>query len=80
MKTDRILHYSLQLLALALVGEGVVGLVHPTRYSRFWKIGPRPLRESIEALAQHRAVARGLFVVEIGLGLWLALREIEAEE
>jgi hypothetical protein len=30
-----------ELLALMLVGEGVVGTLYPQRYTRLWKTGPR---------------------------------------
>ena len=41
MKTHCTAKRGLELLGLMMIGEGVVGLLFPTRYSLFWKIGPR---------------------------------------
>jgi hypothetical protein len=68
---------ALELLGLMMIGEGVVGLIHPRRYSLFWKIGPQWLRDSMDTLAEHRQSTRLLCFGEIAAGLWLALREIE---
>jgi len=68
---------SLEVLALAMIGEGVVGLLHPRRYSLFWKIGPTWLRHTTQTLAEHRDATRLMCAGEIAVGLWLALREID---
>lgn len=77
MKTNCIAKRSLELLGLMMIGEGVVGSIRPRRYSLFWKVGPKWLRDSVETLAEHRAASRLLCLGEIAAGLWLALREIE---
>lgn len=68
---------SLEVLALAMIGEGVVGLLHPRRYSLFWQIGPPWLRHTTQTLAEHRDATRLMCAGEIAVGLWLALREID---
>ncbi len=77
MKTNTIATRCLEVLALAMIGEGIVGLLRPRRYSLFWKIGPDWLRTTVETLAEHREATRLLCAGEIAFGLWLALREIE---
>lgn len=77
MKTNAITNRSLEVLALAMIGEGLVGLIRPRRYSIFWKVGPQPLRDFMELLAEHPDLTRLLSVAELGTGLWLALREID---
>jgi hypothetical protein len=77
MKTTTITNRCIEVLALAMIGEGVVGLLRPRRYSLFWKVGPHWLRRTTETLAAHREATRLLCVGEIALGLWLALRELE---
>lgn len=68
---------ALEVLGLMMIGEGVIGLLHPRRYSLFWKIGPDWMRNSMDTLAEHREMTRLLCVGEIVAGLWLSLREIE---
>jgi hypothetical protein len=77
MKVPTLATRCLEVLALAVIGEGIVGLLHPKRYSLFWKLGPKPVRELTETLANNRDITRLLCAGEIGLGLWLALHEIE---
>jgi hypothetical protein len=77
MKAKTLAARGLEILALAMIGEGVVGLLRPRRYSLFWKIGPHWLRETAETLAEHREATRLICLGEIALGLWIALREIE---
>lgn len=77
MKTTTIANRSLEVLALAMIGEGVVGLLRPRRYSLFWKIGPEWIRHTAEIFAEHREATRLISAGEIALGLWLALRQIE---
>jgi hypothetical protein len=79
MKSKTIATRSLEVLALAMIGEGVVGLLRPRRYSLFWKVGPHWLRETAEILAEHREAIRLLCAGEIALGLWLALREVDED-
>lgn len=77
MKTNIIAARGLEILALAMVGEGVIGLLRPRRYSLFWKLGPGWLRHTTETLAEHREATRLLCAGEIALGLWLAMHEMD---
>jgi hypothetical protein len=77
MKKNTIAPRCLEVFALAMIGEGIVGLLHPRRYSLFWRIGPAWLRDTAETFAKHREATRLICAGEIALGLWLALREIE---
>lgn len=77
MKAKTLAARGLEVLALAMIGEGIVGLLRPRRYSLFWKIGPHWLRETAETLADHCEATRLICLGEIALGLWIALREIE---
>lgn len=77
MKTNRIGKHALEVLGLLMIGEGVVGMIHPRRYSLFWKRGPQWLRDTTEFLAEHAETTRVLCAAEIAAGLWLALHEID---
>lgn len=67
----------LEILALAMIGEGIIGLIRPAQYARFWKTRPKPLREFTESLAENPNLTRLLCAGEIAVGLCLALREID---
>lgn len=77
MKKDCIGKRGLELLGLMMIGEGVVGLLFPTRYSLFWKIGPRWMRQAVTALAENPNTTRLLCAGEIAAGVWLAARELD---
>ncbi len=64
-----------ELLAVTMIGEGVVGLIEPKRYTLLWKFGPKPFQNMIETIAEHPTLTRISCGVEIGLGLCLALRQ-----
>jgi hypothetical protein len=68
-----------ELLAMVLIGDGVIALAAPRRHSRLWKFGPEGYRRAIEAFAQRPALTRLLAAGQVGLGLWLALRQYEGE-
>lgn len=77
MNNNSITKRGLEVLGLLMIGEGIVGLIRPRRYSLLWKVGPTWLRDSMDVLAAHRDATRLLCAAEIAAGLWLALREIE---
>lgn len=62
------------LMAMLLVGDGVLGAAWPTRHLRRWSGGPGALRQGIELAARHRAATRAAALVEVGAGLWFASR------
>lgn len=68
---------SKELAAIALIGDGVVGFVAPTRHSLLWRSGPRDYAEAMEWFAENPNLVRALAAAEVGLGLWLALRQYE---
>ena len=64
-----------ELLAIALIGEGVAGFLAPRRYVRLWKFGPVPYRAVVDWLAERPALTRVLCVLEAGVGVWLTWRQ-----
>lgn len=67
----------LELLALTMIGEGVVGAIKPREYLLLWKVGPRPLRDFVQRCADRPELMRGVFTAQISLGAWLALRQLK---
>ncbi len=64
-------------IGLALLGEGIMGLLYPQKYSLLWKIGPASLRETMEKAAENPELMRLIYAAEAGLGLWLAKSQVE---
>ncbi len=66
----------LELGALMMIGDGLMGLIYPRRYASFWRFGPRAWQELAEILHEHPDAVRTLGAAEFGLGLWLAARQL----
>ena len=69
--------YWLEILGLAMVGEGIVGAFFPKKYSLLWKIGPEPLRNLMEKAAENPETMRLIYAAEATFGFWLAARQFE---
>lgn len=69
-----------ELLALLLIGEGVVGTLNPKGHLRLWEFGPRPLREFVQWCEGRSELLRLVWAAQTGFGLWLAMRQLPAEE
>jgi hypothetical protein len=67
------------LVAMLMIGEGVLTIIAPRRHSLLWRFGPKSFRRVIEAFAEHPALTRLVAAAEAGLGLWLALRVYSRE-
>lgn len=61
-----------QLGALFLIGDGVMGLIKPRWHSLLWHFGPELARAVTEELAEHPKVARSIYLAEAALGVVLA--------
>jgi hypothetical protein len=69
-----------ELLALLLIGEGVVGMLYPERYTRVWAGGPGPWNKFIQWWAERPRTLRVLWAAQTGAGLWLAARQFPPPE
>jgi hypothetical protein len=63
-----------EVVAMLMIGEGVLTLVAPRRHSLLWEFGPEGYKRAIEAFAEYPTLTRLVAAAEAGLGLWLALR------
>lgn len=64
-----------QLGALFLIGDGVMGLLKPRWHSLLWHFGPELARAVTEELADYPKVARSVYLAEAALGVVLAARQ-----
>ena len=62
-------------LAMALIGDGVMALLHPVRDAHAWRKGPKPWRDLMHALSERPALTRTIGVAQIAIGIWWALRQ-----
>ena len=59
--------------AMALIGDGVMALVHPARDAQAWKAGPKVWQSLMRKLRENPGLTRGIGVVQIAAGVWWAL-------
>ena len=62
----------LELFGLILIGDGLMGLLHPRRHSLLWHIGPQLAKAVTEELAEHPNTARSIYAAELALGIAVA--------
>lgn len=73
MKMNNLLGRRLvQLGALFLIGDGVMGLLKPRWHSLLWHFGPEVVRAATEELAEHPKTARSIYLAEAALGIAIA--------
>lgn len=67
-----------ELIGLAMIGEGIVGLVEPKKYSLFWKLGFKSLEKLKRKAAAHPETMRLIYAAETCFGLWLAKSQLNS--
>ncbi len=65
-----------ELAALMMIGDGLMGLCFPKRYALFWRFGPETWKEFADYLHDHPEMVRTLGAAEAALGVWLAARQL----
>lgn len=63
-----------EIVGIALIGDGVVGALIPHRHIARWETGPQLWNRTVAPTAGHPERTRIAAIVELGAGLWLALR------
>jgi hypothetical protein len=72
MTSNLIVRRLVQLGALFLIGDGVMGLLKPRWHSLLWHFGPELARAATEELAEHPNTARGIYFAEAAIGIAVA--------
>ena len=62
----------IQLGALFLIGDGVMGLLKPRWHSLLWHFGPQLARAATEELAEHPTTARAIYFAQAAIGVAFA--------
>jgi len=66
--------------AMALIGDGVMALVHPQRDAAAWKAGPRVWQNLMQGLRERPVLTRAIGAAQIAAGIWWALYAEGQEE
>jgi hypothetical protein len=64
-----------ELGALFLIGDGVMGLIKPRWHSLLWHFGPELAKAVTEELAEYPKTARVVYLAELAAGIALAVRQ-----
>ena len=62
-------------MAMVLIGDGVMALVHPVRDAQAWKKGPKPWRNLMHFLSEHPSLTRAIGVAQVATGIWWAIQQ-----
>ena len=60
---------------MLMIGDGVLGVIHPREHCLLWRGGPGWWRSTIDWFTMHPGTTRSFAAVEIAAGLWLARRQ-----
>lgn len=71
LNPKRIPHF----LAMALIGDGVMALIHPVRDAHAWKKGPKPWRDLMHYLGEHPNLTRIIGTAQIATGIVWAIQQ-----
>jgi hypothetical protein len=76
MKQELITKRLFELAGLILIGDGLMGLLHPRRHSLLWHFGPEIAKAVTEELAEHPRTSRVIYATELALGVALASSQL----
>ncbi len=62
-------------LAMVLIGDGVMALIHPARDAHAWRKGPKPWRDLMHMLSEHPNLTRAIGATQLIGGIWWALQQ-----
>jgi len=58
--------------AMAIIGDGIMGLVHPTRAAKAWHYGPEPWKNLMQSLEDRPNLTRAISAAQVVGGiLWV---------
>lgn len=64
-----------EIVAILIIGDGVLAMVAPRRHPGLWWSGPKGYEQLMEALLERPRLKRSLGVGQVVLGLLLASRQ-----
>lgn len=70
---------SKEILALAMIGDGLLGLVQTQRHFSLWTIGPAPVRKVADYFTDRPLLSKAASAAELVAGLYLASCQTSAK-
>jgi hypothetical protein len=64
-----------ELLALTMIGDGVLTAINPQRHLALWRFGPKPGVRALDSFIKRPRLTRVLGVAAAGAGIWWASRQ-----
>ena len=61
-----------ELVALTMVGDGLLTAIDPDRHLRLWRFGPKACVRTVDALLRHPRITRVLGIAAAAAGIWWA--------
>ena len=55
--------------AMALIGDGIMGIIHPRRDAKAWHYGPEPWKNLMQSLEDRPNLTRALSAVQVAAGV-----------
>ena len=68
-----------ELLALGMIGDGIVSLLAPRGHYKLWSSGPGWQCHCLDAFIQRPHLIRAIGALELLAGLWLAKEQMPHE-
>ncbi len=69
----------MELGALFMIGDGIMGLIKPRWHSLLWHFGPELAKAVTEELAEHPRTARVIYAAEVAVGIAIAAQQTPEE-
>jgi hypothetical protein len=64
-----------EMLAMTLIGDGLLTAVDPQRHLKLWKQGPEPFKKFVDVLLRHPRMTRCIGAAAVAAGIWWAERQ-----
>ena len=75
MEKNLVVRRLVELGALFMIGDGIMGLIKPRWHSLLWHFGPELVKAVTEELAEHPKTARVIYAAEVAVGIALAAQQ-----
>ena len=69
----------LEAAALLLIGDGIMGIIHPSRDAKAWHYGPEPWKNLMQSLEDRPQLTRALSAVQVAAAVAWVLHSSKQE-
>jgi hypothetical protein len=65
--------------AMAIIGDGVMGIIHPRRSTKAWHYGPEPWKNLMQSLEDRPNLTRAISAAQVIAGILWVLHSSRGE-